>query len=64
MNTNVEALIQDAGKRLLEASKEREPLLLTPGQEALSYSVAPERTAAPLMAGAYRATVDFRLNYD
>ncbi|MBN5381106.1 type 1 fimbrial protein [Serratia marcescens] len=41
-----------------------QPLLLTPGQDALSYSVTPERTAAPLMAGAYRATVDFRLSYD
>lgn len=41
-----------------------EPLLLTPGQNTLSYSVAPERTAAPLAAGAYRATVDFSLSYD
>ncbi len=41
-----------------------EPLLLTPGQNALSYSVAPERTAAYLVAGAYRATVDFSLSYD
>ncbi|AIA45944.1 fimbrial protein [Serratia sp. FS14] len=41
-----------------------EPLLLTPGQNALSYSVAPERTEAHLVAGAYRATVDFSLSYD
>ncbi|ASM07961.1 TPA: type 1 fimbrial protein [Serratia marcescens] len=41
-----------------------EPLMLTPGQNTLSYTVAPERTAAPLMAGAYRAAVDFRLSYD
>ncbi len=41
-----------------------EPLLLTPGQNTLSYSVAPERTAARLAAGAYRATVDFSLSYD
>ena len=41
-----------------------EPLLLTPGQNALSYSVTPERTAANLAAGAYRATVDFSLSYD
>ncbi|BEO68781.1 TPA: type 1 fimbrial protein [Serratia marcescens] len=41
-----------------------EPLLLTPGQNTLSYSVVPERTAAPLAAGAYRATVDFSLSYD
>ena len=40
------------------------PLLLTPGQSTLTYTVTPERTAAPLQAGLYRATVNFRLNYD
>ncbi|MGB8666255.1 MAG: fimbrial protein [Serratia inhibens] len=38
--------------------------LLTPGLATLTYTIAPERTAAPLQAGAYRATVDFRLSYD
>ena len=41
-----------------------EPLLLTPGQNALSYTVAPERTKAALVAGSYRATLDFSLSYD
>jgi len=41
-----------------------EPLLLTPGQSSLTYRVTPERTKAPLVAGAYRAAVDFQLNYD
>ncbi|MFH3176215.1 fimbrial protein [Klebsiella aerogenes] len=40
------------------------PLLLTPGQNTLNYTVTPERTPAPLMAGSYRAVVDFHLNYD
>lgn len=40
------------------------PLLLTPGQNALSYTVTPERTPASLMAGSYRAVVDFYLSYD
>ncbi|HIE1062981.1 TPA: fimbrial protein [Serratia marcescens] len=40
------------------------PLLLTPGQNSLAYQVTPERTRAPLVAGAYLATVDFRLSYD
>lgn len=40
------------------------PLLLTPGQNSLSYTVAPERTAARLQAGRYRAVVDFHLSYD
>ncbi|EPK0251110.1 fimbrial protein [Serratia marcescens] len=41
-----------------------EPMLLTPGQNALSYTVMPERTAASLVAGSYRATLDFSLSYD
>jgi type 1 fimbria pilin len=40
------------------------PLLLTPGKNTLSYTVTPERTPAPLMAGSYRAVVDFHLSYD
>lgn len=40
------------------------PLLLTPGQDTLSYTVTPERTPAELMAGSYRAVVDFHLSYD
>ena len=41
-----------------------EPLWLTPGQNILTYTVTPERTSAPLMAGAYWAQVNFRLHYD
>ncbi|QNQ55441.1 fimbrial protein [Serratia liquefaciens] len=40
------------------------PLLLTPGQNTLTYTVTPERTPARLMAGSYRAVVDFHLSYD
>jgi type 1 fimbria pilin len=40
------------------------PLLLIPGQNTLSYTVTPERTPANLMAGSYRAVVDFHLSYD
>ncbi|MBE3210330.1 type 1 fimbrial protein [Enterobacter cloacae complex sp. P32C] len=40
------------------------PLLLTPGQNTLNYTVSPERTPANLMAGSYRAVVDFHLSYD
>lgn len=40
------------------------PLLLMPGQNTLSYTVTPERTAVPLMAGSYQAVVDFYLSYD
>ncbi|MGF6191339.1 fimbrial protein [Serratia sp. 2723] len=41
-----------------------QPLLLAPGQNTLIYTVAPERTLANLIAGSYRAVVDFHLSYD
>ncbi|MFZ4835157.1 fimbrial protein [Rouxiella sp. Mn2063] len=41
-----------------------EPLLLIPGQDALTYHIIPERTRAPLRAGTYSALVNFRLNYE
>lgn len=41
-----------------------EPLLLTPGQNTLTYTVTPERTVASLVAGSYQAVVDFHLSYD
>lgn len=40
------------------------PLLLTPGQDTLIYTVTPERTLASLAAGRYRAVVGFHLSYD
>ncbi|MGE2250075.1 fimbrial protein [Serratia marcescens] len=40
------------------------PLLMTPGQNTLSYTITPERTPAALIAGSYRAVVDFHLSYD
>lgn len=40
------------------------PLMLTPGQDVLNYSVTVERTRAPLQAGAYSSHVDFKLSYD
>lgn len=40
------------------------PLWLTPGLNTLTYTVTPERTSAPLVAGAYWVQVNFRLHYD
>lgn len=54
----------DAQGRDIRLGERGAPLLLTPGQDALDYRVTPERTRAPLQAGAYSAHVDFRLSYD
>ncbi|UAN52431.1 MULTISPECIES: hypothetical protein [Serratia] len=41
-----------------------QPQLLTPGNNVLTYYIAPERTGAPLQAGAYLAHINFRLSYE
>lgn len=56
--------LEDGHGRDVRLGERGAPLLLTPGQSTLSYTVAPERTAASLAAGSYRATVDFHLSYD
>jgi fimbrial protein len=40
------------------------PEFLNSGNTQLTYYVIPERTGAPLVAGPFQATVNFRLNYD
>ncbi|HAT4919958.1 TPA: type 1 fimbrial protein [Serratia marcescens] len=54
----------DAHGRDVRLGSRGAPLWLTPGNSVLSYSITPERTVAPLRAGAYRAMVDFALSYD
>ncbi|MGQ8776654.1 fimbrial protein [Serratia sp. NA_112.1] len=54
----------DSTGRDVRLGSRGEPLFLTPGQSSLTYTVTPERTSAPLVAGSYRAAVDFQLNYD
>lgn len=54
----------DAGGEDVRLGSRGKPLWLTPGSDTLTYQVAPERTAAPLMAGSYRAVVDSSLSYD
>lgn len=40
------------------------PQLITPGDNVLTYSVAPVRTPAPLIAGEYRAVANFEVSYE
>ncbi|OKB64581.1 fimbrial protein [Serratia marcescens] len=56
--------ITDAQGRDVRLGERGRPLALAMGQNTLSYTVTPERTRAPLRAGAFSAYVDFRLSYD
>lgn len=56
-------LLDDA-HRDVRIGRRGAPLWLNPYNSELTYYVVPERTSEPLIAGAYQAVVDFRLNYD
>lgn len=62
---------QGIGLRLLDSlqrdvrlGNRSEPLFVSPYHDVLTWYVVPERTSAPLVAGPFKATVNFRLNYD
>lgn len=54
----------DRHHRDIRLGNEGQPLLLEPGGNSLFYYIVPERTPAPLVAGAWSALIHFRLNYD
>lgn len=56
--------LEDSNGHDVRLGSRGKPLLLTPGQNTLSYTVTPERTPAPLKVGDYRAVVNFYLSYD
>lgn len=55
--------LRDGAGNTLRPGVASAPQFLIPGDNQLNFTVAPERTAAPLMADAYRATLDFQLHY-
>lgn len=56
--------LTDASRRDVVPGLAGQPQLLTPGSDVLTYYISPERTGAPLQAGAYLAHVNFRLSYE
>lgn len=56
--------LADARGQPVRLGTRNKPVLLTLGQNTLTYTVTPVRTPATLSAGAYRAAIDFRLYYD
>ena len=56
--------LTDSRNRDVRLGSRGVPQLLTPGNNTLSWTVIAERTPAPLVPGAFRATADFRLSYE
>lgn len=56
--------LEDENGRDVRLGERGAPLPLMPGKNTLHYIVTPERTPAGMVAGSYRAVVDFHLSYD
>ena len=56
--------LTDSLGRDVQLGSRGEPLFLPLGGNTKTLNVRPTRTSAPLSSGAFRAVVDFRLNYE
>ena len=56
--------VQDVQGRNLHLGQTAPVWFVTPGDSQLTYYIRPERTAAPLRPGAFRASLNVNLSYD
>ncbi|ELY4671740.1 type 1 fimbrial protein [Cronobacter muytjensii] len=56
--------VADSLGRPVTPGERGEPLFLTPGDNVLTYTVTPVRTAQTLMTGEFRAVAGFKVSYD
>lgn len=56
--------LTDALRRPIDLNKPSRPWFVGPGDSVLTYYVTPERTSAPLRAGAFHAFINLYLTYD
>ncbi|MTH44962.1 fimbrial protein [Intestinirhabdus alba] len=56
--------LKDADGRDVSLDENAAPLLLSPGQDTLSYTLTTERTAAPLRVGPWHTLLNVDLEYD
>ncbi|EPE3626023.1 type 1 fimbrial protein [Serratia marcescens] len=57
-------LLDSLGRDVRLGSRGAPLWIAPPGTDVLTYTIATERTSAPLQSGAYQAVVDFNLSYD
>lgn len=62
--TGMGLYLTDSMGRDVRLGSRGEPLFLAHGSDTLTWHVQPTRTSAALTNGAFRAVVDFRLNYE
>ncbi|WP_105637528.1 fimbrial protein [Cronobacter dublinensis] len=56
--------LKDNHGQTVKMAQQGDTVLLNPGQDTVSFTLAPERTAAPLAAGPYHAVINFSMIYE
>ncbi|EGT5658712.1 type 1 fimbrial protein [Citrobacter braakii] len=56
--------LSDPQGRIVRPGERGQPLIITPGDNEVEYTVTPVRTPAPLGRGAFRAVSNFEVSYD
>ncbi|MGL4429832.1 MAG: fimbrial protein [Silvania sp.] len=57
-------IIRDTKGRQVRPGERGQPQFVAPGSNQLVYTITPVRTKGPLIAGAFRTVVDFKVSYD
>ena len=55
--------LRDSRGKTVMLSRNSDSILLNPGQDQVTFTLQPERTAAPFVAGPYHALVNFSMIY-
>lgn len=55
--------LKDSRGKTVKMAQQSDTVLLNPGQDTVSFTLAPERTTAPLVAGSYHALINFSMIY-
>ncbi|MDI7383823.1 fimbrial protein [Cronobacter dublinensis] len=56
--------LKDSQGKTVKMAQQGDTVLLNPGQDSVNFTLAAERTAAPLVAGPYHALINFSMRYE
>ncbi|EOC1324722.1 type 1 fimbrial protein [Cronobacter dublinensis] len=56
--------LKDSRGQTVKLAQQSDTVLLNPGQDTVNFTLAAERTAAPLVAGPFHAVINFNMIYE
>lgn len=56
--------LKDSRGQTVKMAQQSDTVLLNPGQDTVNFTLAAERTAAPLVAGPFHAVINFNMIYE